>query len=175
MKLNRDDLLLFAKVCPDAVIPTKRDEDSGWDVYPCFEEDYIIIRPHETKMIKTGIASVFSQKYAAVLKERSSLGIKGITQHAGVIDSGYRNEWRVPLGNDSQQPLVIVKAYVDRKRLMETELKGTKPLFIDYHKAITQCLFVEVPEFEVNVIEYEQLVQYESSRGLGGFGSTDKK
>ena len=47
----------FAKVKPSAKIPTKRQEDAGMDVYACFDEDYMIIMPHETKMIPTGIAS----------------------------------------------------------------------------------------------------------------------
>ena len=60
MKLNRDDLLLFAKVNPDAVIPVKRNTDAGYDCYACFEEDYIIIEPHQTKLIPLGVASAFT-------------------------------------------------------------------------------------------------------------------
>ena len=33
----------FAKIKPNAIIPTKRLEDAGYDIYPCFDEDYIII------------------------------------------------------------------------------------------------------------------------------------
>lgn len=64
--------LLWAKVKPNAIIPTKRTEDAGYDIYPCFEEDYIIVPTHETKLIPTGIASAFSDDYVAVLKERGS-------------------------------------------------------------------------------------------------------
>ena len=30
----------FAKVKQDAVIPTKREEDAGYDIFLCFEEDF---------------------------------------------------------------------------------------------------------------------------------------
>ena len=33
--------LYWAKVKEDAIIPTKRDEDAGYDLYHCFEEDYL--------------------------------------------------------------------------------------------------------------------------------------
>ena len=33
----------FAKVKPNAKIPTKREEDAGYDIYACFDEDYITI------------------------------------------------------------------------------------------------------------------------------------
>ena len=48
MKIGRDDLY-FAKVKPDAIIPSKRDEDGAYDLYACFDEDYMVIAPHTTK------------------------------------------------------------------------------------------------------------------------------
>ena len=57
-----DDELYFAKVKPDAIIPSKRDEDAAMDIYACFDEDYLVIPPHTTILIPTGIASAFSSK-----------------------------------------------------------------------------------------------------------------
>ena len=34
--------LYFAKLRPEAVIPSKRDEDAGYDIYACFDEDYLL-------------------------------------------------------------------------------------------------------------------------------------
>ena len=34
----------FAKVHPNAIIPSKREEDMGFDIYACFDEDYIMIK-----------------------------------------------------------------------------------------------------------------------------------
>jgi phytoene dehydrogenase-like protein len=53
----------FAKVRPNAIIPTKRLEDAGYDIYANFEEDYIVLNPHETKMIPTGIACACDTDY----------------------------------------------------------------------------------------------------------------
>ena len=70
----------FAKVRPEAKIPTKRVEDAGLDIYACFDEQSIIIRPHTTVMIPTGIASACDTGYCFVLKERGSTGTKCIAQ-----------------------------------------------------------------------------------------------
>lgn len=99
----------FAKTKPNAIIPTKRLEDAGYDVYPCFDEDYIIIKPHTTVIIPTGIASACDTDYCFVLHERSSTGTKGMAQRCGIIDSGYRGEWGVPITNTNDVPIVICK------------------------------------------------------------------
>ena len=84
--------LVFAKVKPNAIIPTKEDENAGYDIYACFDEDYMVIPPHSTKLIPTGIASALSDKYYLQVHERGSTGSKGIKYGAGVIDSSYRGE-----------------------------------------------------------------------------------
>jgi dUTP pyrophosphatase len=91
--------LIFAKVKPDAIIPSKREEDAGMDVYACFQEDYIIIPAHHTKMIPTGIASALNPKYYIQIEERGSTGSKGIKKSAGIIDSGFRSEWFIIISN----------------------------------------------------------------------------
>ena len=59
-KLMTNDLV-FAKVKPDAIIPTKEAENAGYDIYACFDEDYMIIQAHETKLIPTGVAAAVSE------------------------------------------------------------------------------------------------------------------
>lgn len=86
----------FAKTKLNAIIPTKRLEDAGYDVYPCFDEDYIIIKPHTTVIIPTGIASACDTDYCFVLHERSSTGTKGMAQHK---DNLYRTV--APRGHSS--------------------------------------------------------------------------
>ena len=51
--------LWFAKVRPDGIIPSKRDEDAGYDIFLAFDGEYIRLEPHETKLLPTGIASAF--------------------------------------------------------------------------------------------------------------------
>ena len=99
----------FAKVRPTAKIPTKRVEDAGYDIYADFEEPFILIKPHETVMIPTGIASACDTDFCFVLKERGSTGTKGIAQRCGIIDSGYRDEWFVPITNTTNDYIMITK------------------------------------------------------------------
>ena len=65
-----NQLIYFAKVKPEAIIPSKRVEDGAFDIYACFEEDYMTIEPHETKLIPTGIASACDTDYCIILRER---------------------------------------------------------------------------------------------------------
>ena len=68
--MNNNNEIYFAKIKPTAIIPSKREEDTGYDLYPCFEEDFITIKPHESKLISTGIASAFSDEYGLIFYER---------------------------------------------------------------------------------------------------------
>ena len=37
---ENEDSVYFAKIRTGATIPTKRDEDAGYDLYACFDEDF---------------------------------------------------------------------------------------------------------------------------------------
>lgn len=157
----------FAKVNPNAIIPSKNDEDMGYDIYACFEEDSFEIPPHQTKLVPTGIASACDKGFGFVLKERGSTGSKGIAQRCGVIDSGYRDAWFVPLCNTTNKTLVITKR--PEKYKSEKEY-----LVYPYTKAIAQALVIPVPEVEVEEYTYEELKQIDSMRGMGKLGSSNK-
>ena len=159
------DKIYFAKTKPSAIIPSKREEDGAFDIYACFDEEYMVIEPHTTKLIPTGLASAFSKDYVAILKERGSTGTKGIGQRAGVVDSGYRGEWFVPITNHNDIPLVIAK----------NKICGiTNMLIYPYSKAICQCIMVKVPKLKTEEISYEELLKIESERGIGSLGSSGK-
>lgn len=164
----------FAKVRPDAKIPSKRDEDMGFDIYACFDEDYIVIEPHETKLIPTGIASACDSDYGFLVFERGSTGSKGIARRCGVIDSGYRNEWFIGLTNTTDKWMFISKLSEQ-----ETYDKYYGNIMLNsfvypYSKAIAQALVVPVPKTEVEEISYEELQNIKSERGLGALGSSGK-
>ena len=165
-----DDELYFAKVKPNAIIPSKREEDAAYDIYACFDDDYLVIPPHQTILIPTGIATVFSSKWVALLRERGSNGSKGLAQRAGVIDSGYRGEWFVPLTNTNRVPIVIVKKGVELPLIYE----NSHAILYPYEKGIAQLLMVEVPKLRTKEITYEELLQFNSERGTGALGSSGK-
>lgn len=158
----------FAKVKPDAIIPSKRLEDAGMDVYACFDEDYLVIPPHQTVLVPTGIASACSVDYVFLLRERGSNGSKGLAQRAGVIDSGYRGEWFVPLTNTNSVAMVIVKKGVELPLIYEYAK------LYPYEKGIAQALVVPVPRLAIEEMPYENLQQIPSERGTGALGSSGK-
>lgn len=163
-------IVKFARVRPTAVIPTKRDEDAGFDIYADFEDDFIIIDPHTTTLIPTGIASACDTDYCFILKERGSTGTKGIAQRCGVIDSGYRNEWFVPITNTTNKKIAIVKKDADYIFMRNTSGYTIYP----YEKAIAQALIIPVPKVKVEELTYNELKEIASDRGMGALGSSGK-
>lgn len=160
----------FAKTKPTAIIPTKRDEDAGYDIYANFDEDYIVIPPHKTVMIPTGIACACDIDYCFIIKERGSTGTKGMAQRCGVIDSGYRDEILVPITNTTDK-----KIYIKKKDKTIPVLDNiSDSILYPYEKAIAQLLLVPVPMAEPEEYTYEELKAIPSKRGIGAWGSSGK-
>lgn len=163
------DEIYFAKVKPNAIIPSKRKEDGGYDIFACFDEDMLVLHPHKPTLVPTGIASAFSNKYRLNLKnERGSVGSKGLSVHCGLIDSGFRNEIFVCIINLNNKPVAISK---EVNEFTETEDYMLYPSA----KAIAQAKLEIVPNVIVKEIPYEELLKIESERGLNMLGSTNKK
>ena len=164
----------FAKVRPGAIIPSKRDEDMGYDIYACFDEDYIVINPHETKLIPTGIASACDPGYGFLLFERGSTGSKGIARRCGVIDSGYRNEWFVGLTNTTNKVMFISK--LSERETYEKYYGEIMPesFVYPYSKAIVQAIVAPVLHTVEEELDYEDLKAIPSERGMGALGSSNK-
>ena len=159
----------FAKVNPNAKIPSKREEDMGYDVYACFDEQYITLKPHETRLIPTGIASACDKGYGFIAKERGSTGSKGIAIRCGVIDSNYRGEWFIGLTNTTDQSLFLINPHWADKVFVRSNA-----FTYNCEKAIAQVILVPVPETIVEEITYEELQAIESNRGEGALGSSGK-
>ena len=170
--MMKENQLLFAKTRNGAKIPTKRAEDAGRDLYACFDEDYIVINPLKTKLIPTGIATAFNPKYYAQIQERGSTGSKGIKYGAGVIDSGYRGEWFVPITNCNSVDLIICKETATEK--IKEEYNGQEYILYPYEKGIAQFVMIEVPIFQEEEVSLEELQSIKSERGTGSLGSSTK-
>lgn len=191
--------ILFARLKPKAIIPSKRDEDAGYDVYACFDEDFIAIPPNTTVMIPTGIASALHPSKYIQFEERGSTGSKGMKCSCGIIDSGYRGEWFVALTNCNNIDIIISnlskedlekksfrdqygdtyvldsnnkKQYIYYKDLDCTD----QPCYIYYPatKAIAQAIVHEVHRMNITEVSYEELTSIKSERGTGIIGSTNK-
>ena len=145
----------FAKLVETATIPNGRDEDLGIDFYYMDKEgkkstNTVTFLPHTTYKLKTGIVMAMDTSYGMILKERSSLGSKGIALRAGVIDSGYRGEVVICLENTTSEPIIV-----------------------DLSKAIAQGVLIPNPKKVIEKYTYDEIMAIDSERGDGGFGSTN--
>lgn len=174
----KDNEIVFAKIRETAIIPSKKLEDAGYDLYANFEEDYFVIKPHATRAVPTGIACAFSSKYYAQVEERGSTGKIGMKKSSGVFDSGYRGEYLIMTYNTNDKPIVISKITADEMpeefEVQDTTYKKADVIVYPYEKAICQIVLQEVPVLEERELTYEELCSIASERGAGRFGSSGK-
>lgn len=165
--IDRKPVIKFRLASKYVTLPTKRDEDAGYDIYPHFKDLSLVIPPHKTALIPTGLYSVIPKGYYMQLKERSSTGSKTVIQQAGVIDSGYRGEWKVPITNGGTKPLIIAKFPEDFDSTMTT--------ILPYNKAICQATLERVHPSKIKRISSVAFAKCcNTERGEGGFGSSGK-
>ena len=183
----KNNEILWAKIRPEAVIPTKRDEDAGFDLYACFYEDYLVINSGETKFIGLGVASAFPENYVVFLKERGSTAKYGLSIRSGVIDSGYRGEYVLAITNVGNQSVVIYNtqwySHDEDNGLIMTDKDGElikhvqfqyPSLFYPASKAICQAVLLPLPKLQSREVSYEELTEIKSERGTGLMGSSGK-
>ena len=93
-----------------AIIPTRGSEKAaGYDLYACTNSQ-IIIAPHDTVKISTGISMEIPDGYFGGVFARSGLATEqGLrpSNCCGVIDSDYRGDVIVALHNDTNMPQTI--------------------------------------------------------------------
>ena len=120
---------------------------AGIDLQAGINED-IIIKPNETKLIKTGIAIALENGYEAQIRPRSGLALKNsitVLNTPGTIDCDYRGEICVILINHGKQDFTVTSGM-----------------------RIAQMVISKYQQAEI--IEVKDLD--ETARGKGGFGST---
>lgn len=136
------------KLREDAIIPTRGSEQSaGYDLYACCD-DIIIIDPHKTEKIGTGLTIQPPKGYFGAIFARSGLATQNGLRPAnavGICDQDYLGEYIVALHNDTDECQVVYS----NDRIAQL-------IFLPYQDII----FDEVNEFE------------NTERGTGGFGST---
>ncbi len=158
--------LYFSLLRDGAVLPSKRPEDAGYDIYACFEEPYLRIASLETVKIPTGIASACPPGNYFQIFERGSTGTRGIARRCGVIDSGYRGEWFLPMTNVNALPLYIAKP--------DAAIPEEGAIVFRTSSAVAQAVVLPVPETEVEAVPYAELQAMASQRGTGSLGSSGK-
>ena len=133
-----------------AHLPTRgSDYAAGYDLYAAIEKT-IVILPHSTVKIGTGLAFELPENTFAAIFARSGLATKEGLRPAncvGICDSDYRGEYIVAIHNDTDEPQVITP----KERIAQM-------VFTPYYMA---------------TFKEEKLSS--TKRGTGGFGSTGKK
>ena len=98
------------KISPLAKIPAKMSTHAaGYDLYSS-NEDQIILKKNQIKMIPTGISVSIPPGFEAQIRPRSGLAIKhgiGILNSPGTIDADYRGEIKVILFNFGEEDFII--------------------------------------------------------------------
>lgn len=139
------NILKFKKLQKDAIVPKyDHPDDAGFGIYSIEEKK---LKSMEYHAVATGISSEIPNDYFVSFRDRSSMAIKGLHVMGGVIDAGYRGEWKVILINLSG---------VDYK--------------IEAGDKIAQGILQSAKQAKIEVVEDLS----NSSRGEGGFGSTGK-
>lgn len=145
MKVN------IKKLNDKAIIPAYGSRfAAGADLYACIEND-VVVNPHQTVIIPTGIALELPVGYAGLIYARSGLATKkGLApaNKVGVVDCDYRGEVKVSLHNHSE--------------VAQTVAVGERVAQLVITPYIT-AEFVTVDELS------------DTARGAGGFGSTGSK
>ena len=161
------DVIQFARLREGAIIPSKRDEDSDYDLYACFEEEEFVIPAFSTRLIPTGIISAFAPDLGVKFEERgSNTKWCGIVQ-AGVIDSGYRGEWVCAMYNGNPVPVHISKQAAEVERLEDR-------VMVPYGKAVCQFHVRRILKTEIREVSPEEILAQASERGRGKLGSSGK-
>lgn len=132
-----------------AKLPTRGSEEAaGWDLYAAIE-DKVLIPPHRTVKIGTGLAIAVPNGFFGGLFPRSGIASREGLRPAncvGVIDSDYRGEVIAAIHNDSDE--------------YRTILPGER---------IVQLIIMPYAKIDgFNVVENLD----STARGTGGFGST---
>ena len=140
------------KLYEDAEVPTYGSAlSAGMDLYAHLgEHEMLLIKPHETIKVGTGIAVEPPVGYFGAVFARSGLATKQGLRPAncvGVCDWDYRGEYIVALHNDSEE---------------EREVRNGD--------RIAQLVFLPYITGEIKVVDKLS----DTERGDGGFGSTGK-
>ena len=168
---NSNLIIYWDKLNEKAKVPNKRDEDAGFDIYTT--DDECILKPGETKFFGTGLRSAFQKEFWIEIKERGSTGAVGLSVRSGVIDSGYRGEWKIMLTNINKYPVVFSHS-VDKVTYVYSKVfkKKIKKVIYPLSKAIAQAVVVPLPHISCRPWDYSKIAA--SERGETGWGASGK-
>jgi len=171
-----------------AVVPTKTENNAGFDIYTT--ETDITLQPQEHRLFKTDLAVVPEEGWWLLVKDRGSTGSKGIHVHCGVIDNNYRGEIFICLNNDNYYPVKFTNneepgLHTHKEKVHNTvgessaytlvEIEVIDYLVYPTSKAIAQIIPILQPVVESKVLSNAEWETYKNTdRGDGKLGSSGK-
>ncbi len=184
MKIQFVDFTLTHK---DAKAPTRAHQfDAGNDLYALEDAE---VKPGEITKIRTGVCIALPNGTQGIIKDRSSMGSKGLHVFAGVIDAGYTGEISVILYNANswltpksimdalQESIIGLFGFLSNKNTIIDNL--TKNLSKEYEektyhvkKGDKIAQLIVSPITAVDWSKKETLNK--TDRGSDGFGSSGK-
>ena len=130
-------------------------------------------KPGETKFFGTGLRSAFPKEFWAEIKERGSTGAVGLSVRSGVIDSGYRGEWKIMLTNVNNYPVEFSNAVNKTTYVYSKVFKNrVKKVIYPLSKAIAQAVFIPLPSITCEPWDEDKIEN--SERGQTGWGASGK-
>lgn len=162
--------IVFYSPIENFQIPSKREEDAGYDLFVCLPKDPILRELQIAESLKDNgkailvnlnLCMALPMGYFGKVEDRSSMGASGFKTAGGVIDCGYRGSVKVCFQYNGE---------ADRDYKMEQLYKK----MVD-GTAIAQMIVEEYASFDTEVeLDYQKFLNIKSERGINGFGSTDK-
>ena len=139
-------------VCDDEkYLPTYANEtDACMDLKVIVPNRTFILAPKQSKVFRTGVKVQIPDGYVMLVFVRSSTGVKlkcDLMNGTGIIDSGYRDEIKIPLYNF-----------------------GDYSVEIQDGQRIAQFMIIPRPKLELEIVPDNE--EFRQGDRLGGIGST---
>ncbi|MFN8388866.1 MAG: dUTP diphosphatase [Bdellovibrionota bacterium] len=125
-----------------------RELDAGFDL-PALRQTTIL--PGAFALIETGVHLAIPEGWVGIIRDRSSVALRGGITSAGVIDASYRGEVKVAFRNLGAEPIVFQPGDRIAQCVVLPHLTGSHSVAVESLDALG-----------------------DTERGQGGFGSTGK-
>lgn len=161
-----EDVTYFASV-KGGVVPKRDPENAGRDCFARIEGE-VRIPKNQVAKIPLGFASYLNKEDLLYIgMERSSVGALGVLVLSGLIDSTYQGEVIAQL-------MPLYKDLIITDKVDEVE-EDEHSIYFPSNKALVQAVVISQSKREDKIISYDELLEKPSTRGVNGWGSTDKK
>ena len=152
-------MLKVCKLREGARLPTRAHKmDVGIDLYYCangerariIQDEGLVVEPRQSVLIPTGLKVEVPYGYMLEIKNKSGIAFKRqLIVGACVVDPGYAGELYVNLHN-----------------------LGLRPQYLQEGDKVAQAVLIPISHCKVEEVAEEKFLNFQSTRGHRGFGSS---